>query len=162
MALINCKECDKKVSDKAKTCPSCGVKIKKDGPGFWSYVAAISVLLIAWSVGFIDNDTVTTVDAEPCETDECIYEKYYVEMSVICKPKIEQQTEYDHEWTDGLLNPWARGILVNHTEPKIVTYGGSNLKFQNQYGAWRKMQYGCVYKFEEGELLNFWIEPLTQ
>lgn len=30
MALINCKECGKEVSDKANTCPNCGAPIKED------------------------------------------------------------------------------------------------------------------------------------
>ena len=28
MALIKCKECNKEVSDTAKTCPHCGYKLK--------------------------------------------------------------------------------------------------------------------------------------
>lgn len=30
MALINCPECGKEVSDKAKTCPNCGIAITKE------------------------------------------------------------------------------------------------------------------------------------
>lgn len=29
MALINCSECGKEISDKAKTCPNCGYKLKR-------------------------------------------------------------------------------------------------------------------------------------
>ena len=34
MALINCEECGKEVSDIAKACPHCGYPIKKKGKGF--------------------------------------------------------------------------------------------------------------------------------
>ncbi len=34
MALINCKECGKEISDMAKMCPHCGYPIKKKGKGF--------------------------------------------------------------------------------------------------------------------------------
>ncbi len=34
MALINCKECGKEISDQAKFCPNCGFPIKKKGNGF--------------------------------------------------------------------------------------------------------------------------------
>ena len=34
MALINCKECGKEISDMAKMCPHCGCLIKKKGKGF--------------------------------------------------------------------------------------------------------------------------------
>ena len=30
MALINCPECGKEVSDKADTCPNCGLAVKKE------------------------------------------------------------------------------------------------------------------------------------
>ncbi|EEF63323.1 hypothetical protein Cflav_PD5958 [Pedosphaera parvula Ellin514] len=43
MALINCPECDKEISNKAKTCPPCGVPVKKDAPG----CAPIGCILIA-------------------------------------------------------------------------------------------------------------------
>lgn len=29
MALINCKECGKEISDKATSCPNCGYKLKE-------------------------------------------------------------------------------------------------------------------------------------
>lgn len=34
MALINCPECAKEVSDKAKTCPHCGVDVQKETKEF--------------------------------------------------------------------------------------------------------------------------------
>ncbi len=34
MALINCKECGKEISDQAKSCPHCGMPLKKKGKGF--------------------------------------------------------------------------------------------------------------------------------
>ena len=34
MALINCVECGKEISDKAKACPHCGMPLKKKGRGF--------------------------------------------------------------------------------------------------------------------------------
>ncbi len=34
MALINCVECSKEISDQAKFCPHCGAPLKKKGKGF--------------------------------------------------------------------------------------------------------------------------------
>ncbi len=34
MALINCNECGKEISDRAKACPHCGMPLKKKGKGF--------------------------------------------------------------------------------------------------------------------------------
>lgn len=50
MALIDCKECGHKVSDEAKTCPSCGVKVPQP-PGrlkilFWGLVIIFTLKAI--------------------------------------------------------------------------------------------------------------------
>ncbi|MGY8824556.1 MAG: zinc ribbon domain-containing protein [Candidatus Latescibacterota bacterium] len=41
MALINCSECDHKISKKAKTCPSCGAPVKKNESGCAGWIALL-------------------------------------------------------------------------------------------------------------------------
>ncbi|HCA3181754.1 hypothetical protein OQH06_18555 [Acinetobacter baumannii] len=38
MALINCRECNHTVSDKALDCPSCGAKLRKPTRGFFGKI----------------------------------------------------------------------------------------------------------------------------
>jgi hypothetical protein len=48
MALVNCKECNKEISSKAKNCPHCGVSIKSSN---WFLYAILIVGFIIWTVG---------------------------------------------------------------------------------------------------------------
>ena len=45
MALVNCKECNKEISDSAKQCPHCGYKKKKQS---WFWPLMIVFLLLAY------------------------------------------------------------------------------------------------------------------
>ena len=47
MALINCKECGKEISDKATSCPHCGYKLKETtGEEELSVAKAVAVVII--------------------------------------------------------------------------------------------------------------------
>ncbi len=51
MALINCKECGKEISDQAQSCPSCGVPLKKQpekrsGMGIITALIIIGVIIV--------------------------------------------------------------------------------------------------------------------
>lgn len=48
MSLIECKECKKQISDKAKTCPHCGAKVKKSHP-----VRLVLMILLGACIGFV-------------------------------------------------------------------------------------------------------------
>lgn len=43
MALIECKECGKQISDEAKRCPSCGAKVKKPASFVWWILGAMVI-----------------------------------------------------------------------------------------------------------------------
>jgi RNA polymerase subunit RPABC4/transcription elongation factor Spt4 len=49
MALLNCKECNAKVSTKAKRCPSCGAKVPKKIKFKW-YESLIIMIVIAFII----------------------------------------------------------------------------------------------------------------
>ena len=53
MALINCKECGNTVSDSAKSCPQCGVKIA-GGSGFGTI--AIIGIVIFYFISLLSGD----------------------------------------------------------------------------------------------------------
>jgi len=50
MALINCSECKKEISDSAKSCPNCGYKITKKSNGCLVFILIGLVLLIAFYI----------------------------------------------------------------------------------------------------------------
>jgi hypothetical protein len=67
MALIKCKECGKEISDQAKTCPSCGAKVKKPAGGAGKLLALIVL-------GSLLASTITTCqkssEPEPTEAQK--------------------------------------------------------------------------------------------
>lgn len=60
MAMIQCPECGKDVSDSAFKCPSCGVALRKARRGFlgklfkWSFIA-FNILMAVWLVTALGN-----------------------------------------------------------------------------------------------------------
>ena len=62
MALVACKECNKKISDKAKKCPNCGYEKKSVN---WAFILFVIFLILA-GIGtlFNNDDTVQKTDDE--------------------------------------------------------------------------------------------------
>lgn len=55
MALITCKECGNAVSDSAKTCPKCGVRVRSGGKVWkWLLIVPIGVFVIFAIIGMND------------------------------------------------------------------------------------------------------------
>ncbi len=59
-----------------------------------------------------------------------------------CQTAIEKKLTYRFKWTVGWTE--SKFPLVNRRAGNIEI-GGTALEVQNQYGAWQKMAYGCVY-----------------
>lgn len=58
MALIKCKECGKEISNKAKSCPNCGLVIKKQTSNFHYYVIGFLVLFLIYMISsLVSNDS---------------------------------------------------------------------------------------------------------
>ncbi len=55
MALINCTECGKEISDQAKACPHCGFPIKKKGKGFAVASLVLGIISCAYSTGILST-----------------------------------------------------------------------------------------------------------
>lgn len=53
MALINCRECGKEISDMAKVCPHCGVPLKKPGKGFAVASLVLGIVSIVYSFSIL-------------------------------------------------------------------------------------------------------------
>lgn len=55
MALINCPECGKEISDKAKSCPNCGAKVKKTGIIAVMCIIVMIVVVVIAGIYFVVN-----------------------------------------------------------------------------------------------------------
>ncbi len=115
MALIECPECKKQVSETAKTCPHCGYKLNaaqvkhRNKVIFWSIV---SVLIIALSIClfvFISNER-----AKEKQAQEAFYE--YIKESTM--PGSYQDARYAIVGTHHI---WE--LRENTTSASIIVHG---------------------------------------
>lgn len=74
---------------------------------------------------------------------ECWGEKAWSSASFKCTSQIERFARYDHEWTDGILEPKFSHYRWQNKETGVVTVIGDKIKMQNGFGAWMHMTYEC-------------------
>ena len=58
---------------------------------------------------------------------------------------IEKLALYDYEWTDGWLGAKFDSFAWKDRVAGTLAYRGSEIKFQNTFGAWRRASYWCDY-----------------
>lgn len=119
MALINCPECKKEISDSVSTCPHCGFVInekekpKKKKKGCFTWGLLIIVILLAFFYYYLKNSTYSTTDS---------YTTTSVNVSVE-----NVRISKDHSST------WAvKGLIRNKTAYAIK--GAVKIKFVNSNG----------------------------
>lgn len=93
-----------------------------------------------------------------CEKDlHCWAEEHRIDMLVACEPIIEQQAKYSFEWVKGVKYPY---ISWHDKENAIIAYKGDSLRFQNGFGAFQRMNYGCYYDTLNQQLVDVVVEPI--
>ncbi len=68
-----------------------------------------------------------------------------------CGRMIENQSAYDYKWTTGPGERFS-GVEVQPSGQQIMYYG-SNVRFQNAFGAWQRMNYTCLFDPIEKQVL---------
>lgn len=61
MALINCVECGKEISDKAKFCPNCGMPLTKKGRGFAIASLVLGVIACVYTLPIIASVSIPNI-----------------------------------------------------------------------------------------------------
>lgn len=110
-AMTKCKECKKEVSNKAKTCPHCGVKepganVGRDvGQGLVGLIVVVVLYLIYGGDDDKNTQPEKTAEVKECAASDgqCLFDRYMPEAAYPCKKLVEQSSKYDFEWTDGFL-----------------------------------------------------------
>lgn len=105
------------------------------------------------------DNQVKPAKAGDCITDACISDKYLVDATIACKPEIERLAQYDIEWLDGFLTPWAKRFVVSDENRSVITYFGDSVKLQNGFGAWQNMIFMCIYDAESDSVVDVAVEP---
>lgn len=123
MALINCPECNKEVSDKAEMCPHCGYKLPKQEPMFQG-VYCPKCLKASWTKDGIGETCIF------CNTKmkKSIYATYD-EVHQFCEnhPELKQSPEFSQEAYNKRIN-YVPVDYMTVNSPKCPTCGSSNVQ----------------------------------
>ncbi len=96
----------------------------------------------------------TRSDEVACRADlQCWGDKHSLRATRPCQLVIEQLARYDYEWTDGWGSKFKK-MAWKDRKAGILTYFGSEIKFQNGFGAWQKMSYACDYDTNTEKVLD--------
>ena len=91
------------------------------------------------------------------DCDMACREKFATEAEVKCPRHIEDLAKYDYEWTDGVLG--MKFTTARDNGGGLVTYGGDEVKFQNGFGAWQKMNYSCTIQVNNLAVIEVTAQP---
>jgi hypothetical protein len=168
MALLNCYECGKPVSDQATACPHCGAPVKNpvtvaspdalSAPApkrktrpivqiFWGAV------LLIFSIAYFGDGTksdaspsanASTTESKCAEGDlQCLGNKGIVAAGVYCKDEVEKLAKHSVRWTDGTFETKFSHFRWRNKARQQVTYIGNKAEFQNGFGAYTPVVYEC-------------------
>ena len=168
MAIIQCRECGKDVSDSFSVvkCPHCGVHTpneekynkSKNGAKAFGFLLLALIIMIVIGVSVEEDPEAKAKRLAECrEALNCWAEEHKIDMLLACDPIIESHAKYDFEW-----DVWNKYQYSSwHDKEKgIISYKGDGIKFQNGFGAFQRMNYGCVYDGVNQKLLDVIVEPI--
>lgn len=146
MALINCKECGAKISDSAKSCPSCGnpnLRQEKSGGCSTFVIAIASIILLLFLIGTCNQSNVDT-EADTSGVDTTTYETSSTGIKVVKLTKSERK-----ENIEKLRNMF----LDTGADIEVSVYGKDNEILELKYALFNDVWFR---KFEtEGMFDNF-------
>jgi hypothetical protein len=168
MALIECKECSKQVSNSAEVCPHCGFRLKKattvkpqtsnTAMGCLWLVILLGVFAIIRSCtdDAPKGPTAEEEAATPaCQADlSCLKRTIQSGAVVDCANAIERQAKWDYQWPDGSGYSAFPSFIWANAAHSQVALSGSSLKLQNGFGAWQHVTYICYVDVPTRRVVN--------
>lgn len=99
-------------------------------------------------------------DAAACrQSASCYSEKFLASAETYCPEEIERLAQWDHEWTDGMLEMKFSRSQWSDKEAGVIDYYGDKLKMQNGFGAWQNVKYVCTFSTASEKVLGVAVEP---
>ncbi|HEX2842139.1 hypothetical protein [Hyphomicrobium sp.] len=97
---------------------------------------------------------------ESCRKDlQCLGDKHLIKASFTCAPMVERLAQYQHEWTDGMLEAKFSRFRWKNKNTGVVTFLGDRIKFQNGFGAWQFHIYTCDFDTASETVLSVNASP---
>jgi hypothetical protein len=179
MALINCAECGREVSDKAESCPHCGAPVKlsiaqsRTPPptrGFGlgrMFIIVLIALAIALAYSNKSSSPEATPQLQTCRSDwtKCadnaeLVKNYsdWTHIQASCQVEAADQAKYGTpEWPWLSFSSFYKGDNYIHTGIAIAIE--PNAQFQNGFGAKVHSQVVCAYDLRAKRVTSVVISP---
>ena len=109
-----------------------------------------------------DRDYRAALEERDCRLDDdCWGKKHHAQAELKCPPLVEQYARYRYEWTDGVtvwkFPKWSFADLDGSSG--LLVYEGSQVEFQNAFGAWQRMYYSCYFDPERETAVSVSVRP---
>lgn len=86
---------------------------------------------------------------------EFLKDKYWSDAEVRCRRQIERLAKWDFEWTNRWSERRFNSYRTTVKEANVLTIFGDRIKFQNGFGAWQHVSYGCDYNVKTKTAMGF-------
>lgn len=157
MALINCFECGREISDQATACPHCGAPRAAKEAGkpkptpteiFQGSLGLVFLVFLGWLFFWPSDNTVKQESAQAekkCKADDlqCLGDQGIVGAGIYCKKAIESLAEHSVKWTDGTFEMKFSKFRWKNKPAGVITFIGDKAEFQNGFGAFTPVIYEC-------------------
>ena len=106
------------------------------------------------------------VGLSPSETPEqraacladagCYPQRFAYAARSACSTAVENQAKYTSRWRDG--ERWPT-LAAYDTKTSTIMLMGDAIELQNGFGAWRRMQYACIYSASKEAVTKLTVQP---
>ena len=149
MALINCKECNEKISNKANNCPKCGIKVnKKSNPFSMIILGVITVIVIVF---LLNQNNKSEFDYRINKSN------ISVEKTKVSVENVRINKESKFAWS-------VKGMIRNETSSNIKGY--VKIKFLNSrgdivYTTKTRVNDGDSFSSRQSANFEYYTEPIN-
>ena len=117
------------------------------------------IIAVGW---WNERDYRAAVAAVECrEDDNCWGQQHHMAAEQQCRPMIERRARYQYQWTNGVTEwqfpKWSFAELDGSSG--VLVYEGSKIQFQNAFGVWQRMYYGCYYDPGQASVVGVSVRP---
>lgn len=144
MAIINCKECKKEVSDQAKICPNCGFDLQKEKNTAITSKGCLWIFGILFAVILF----VMLLPSSPDSDSNSKKLEAYVYSQEIVETKLKSPATAEF--------PTFQENLI--TESGNIYIIDSYVDSQNSFGAITRSKYSCKLRYENN---LFYVESIS-